>query len=290
LVDIRRRWHGRSFNFKPYFRAELNADFATPFNVNRNTTIFKTMSTRLKDRVAIITGGAQGIGRAAVETFVREGAAVSIWDMGAEKGEALAKELAAQGHKAEFRKVNVAKYEEVEAAAKGVVEKWGKIDILVNNAGITRDKTLLKMDSAMWQAVIDVNLTGVFNCTRVVAPYMVEKSYGRIINTSSVVGVYGNRGQVNYSATKAGVIAMAKTLAKELGPKGITVNAVAPGYTGTEMVMTVPAEILEGMKNDTPLRRLGTVQDIANAYLFLASEEASFVTGTVLNVDGGLTL
>ncbi len=245
---------------------------------------------RLKDRVAIVTGGSQGIGRAAVERFVAEGATVSVWDVNEEKGKAFAQELTAKGHKVSFEKVNVAKAEECDAAVKSVIGKYGKIDILVNNAGITRDKTLLKMDSAMWQAVIDVNLTGVFNCTKAVAPHMAERTYGRIINTSSVVGVYGNRGQGNYAATKAGVIAMAKSWAKELGSKGITVNAVAPGYTGTEMVMSVPADILEGMKNQTPLKRLGTVEDIANAYLFLASDEASYITGTVLSVDGGLTI
>jgi 3-oxoacyl-[acyl-carrier protein] reductase len=245
---------------------------------------------RLEHKIAIITGAAQGIGKVAAETFAKEGATVSIWDMNEAKGNETVASLVQAGFRAEFRKVNVAVYAETLAAAAGVKEKYGRIDILVNNAGITRDKTLLKMEPEMWQQVIDVNLTGVFNTTKCVAPYMVEQSYGRIINTSSVVGIYGNVGQSNYTATKAGVIALAKTWAKELGPKGITVNAVAPGFTATEMVLTVPAEILDAMKAKTPIRDLGTPEDIAHAYLFLASDEARFITGTVLSVDGGLTL
>lgn len=245
---------------------------------------------RLQGRVAIITGAAQGIGRAAAETFAREGATVCIWDMNPAKGEAAAEALRQAGYTAVFRQVNVTQYAETEAAANALQQQFGHIDILINNAGITRDKTLLKMEPEMWQQVLDVNLTGVFNCTRAVAPHMVARGYGRIINTSSVVGVYGNIGQSNYTATKAGVIALAKTWAKELGPKGITVNAVAPGFTATEMVDTVPQEVLDGMKARTPMRDLGTPQDIANAYLFLASDEARFVTGAVLHVDGGLTI
>lgn len=245
---------------------------------------------RLAGKIAIITGGARGIGRAGVERFLEEGATVVIWDVNAEAGAAAVSELTAKGYKVEFASVNVTSLPETEAAAKVVIDKYGKIDILVNNAGITADKTLLKMTAEQWQKVIDVNLTGVFNVTKAVAPFMVEKNYGRIINTSSVVALYGNRGQTNYVATKAGLIGMTKTWAKELGPKGVTVNAVAPGYIETEMILSVPQDILDAIKADTPMRRLGKPEDIANAYLYLASDEASFVSGHVLSVDGAMTL
>ncbi|RMG37053.1 MAG: SDR family oxidoreductase, partial [Methanobacteriota archaeon] len=179
---------------------------------------------------------------------------------------------------------------QVQSAAETVVKEFGKIDILINNAGITRDARLLKMSPEDWQKVIDVNLTGVFNTTRTIAPFMVENGYGRIINASSVVGLYGNFGQTNYVATKAGVIGMTKVWARELGPKGITVNAIAPGFIATEMIETVPEKVIQLLLEKTPLRRLGQPEDVANAYLFLASEEASFINGAVLSVDGGLTI
>jgi len=170
------------------------------------------------------------------------------------------------------------------------IEKFGVIDILINNAGITRDATLLKMTEEQWEQVIGVNLSGVFHCTKAVATHMVEKAKGRIINASSVVGIYGNFGQTNYSATKAGVIAMTKTWARELGPKGIRVNAVAPGFIATDMVRKMPEKVLQSMAERTPLRRLGQPRDVANAYLFLASQEADFINGAVLSVDGGVVL
>ncbi|MCS6905495.1 MAG: 3-oxoacyl-ACP reductase FabG [Bacteroidia bacterium] len=245
---------------------------------------------RLQGKVAIITGGAAGIGKCAAEKFCSEGAIVIIWDVNYEAGEKTINELKAKGYTAEFFSLNVTQLSAVEAAAKSVVEKYGKIDILINNAGITRDKTLLKMTEEQWRQVIEVNLTGVFNTTKAVVPYMVEKGYGRIINTSSVVALYGNIGQTNYVATKAALIGMTKTWGKELGPKGITVNAVAPGYISTEMITTVPENIINEIKQKTPLRRLGTPEDVANAYLFLASDEASYVNATVLSVDGGMTI
>ena len=245
---------------------------------------------RLQGKVAIITGGAAGIGKCAVERFAVEGASVIIWDVNQEAGEKTAIELSAKGYSVAYKSVNVTQLAVVESAAKEIVEKYGKIDILVNNAGITRDKTLLKMTEEQWKQVIEVNLTGVFNTTKAVAPYMVEKGYGRIINTSSVVALYGNIGQTNYVATKAALIGMTKTWGKELGPKGITVNAVAPGYISTEMIMTVPENILNDIRQKTPMRRLGTPEDIASAYLFLASDEASYVNATVLSVDGGMTI
>lgn len=245
---------------------------------------------RLAGKIAIITGGARGIGKAGVQRFAEEGALVVVWDVNQELGAAMVAEFSAKGLKVEFAQVDVTSFASTEAAAKAVIEKHGKIDILVNNAGITRDKTLLKMTEEQWKQVIDVNLTGVFNVTKAVAPYMVEKGYGRIINTSSVVALYGNIGQSNYVATKAGLIGMTKTWGKELGPKGITVNAVAPGYIETEMILTVPQNILDAIKADTPMRRLGKPEDIANAYLYLASDEASFINAHVLSVDGGMTI
>lgn len=243
---------------------------------------------RLESKVAIITGGAQGIGKAAVLKFVSEGAKVIVWDVDENKGTEFISDLEQKGFAAKFMKVNVAKLEEVEVSVQHVIQGYGRIDILINNAGILRDATLLKMTADQWQQVIDVNLTGVFNCTKAVAPHMVEKKYGKIINATSVVGLYGNFGQTNYVATKSGVIGMTKVWARELGRKGINVNAIAPGFIATEMVDSMPEKIIALMKEKTPLGRLGTPEDIANAYCFLAGEEASFINGTVLSVDGGV--
>ncbi len=241
----------------------------------------------LCNKICVITGGAQGIGRTAAETFAREGATVMVWDLNEEKGRQLLRECEAKGLKVDFIAVNVAEFAAVEDAARRTVEKYGRIDVLVNNAGITRDATLLKMTPEQWQAVINVNLTGVFYCARAVAPYMVEQGSGRIINTSSVVGLHGNFGQTNYVAAKAGVIGMTKVWARELGRKGITVNAVAPGFVETEMIETVPEKVIGMVVEKTPVRRLGKPEDIANAYLFLASDESGFVNGAVISVDGG---
>ncbi len=243
---------------------------------------------RLENKVAIITGGAQGIGKSTVEKFIDEGAIVIIWDLDESQANEIVNEKLKDGFKIEFLKVNVTNLNEVETAVKLVVEKYGHVDILINNAGIVRDATLLKMTPEQWNQVIDVNLTGVFNCTKAVSPYMVEKQYGKIINATSVVGIYGNFGQTNYVATKAGVIGMTKVWARELGRKGINVNAVAPGFIATEMVATMPEKVINMMKEKTPLGRLGKPEDIANAYCFLASEEASFINGAVLSVDGGV--
>lgn len=245
---------------------------------------------RLENRIAIITGGARGIGKAAVKKFAEEGAVVIIWDVNEEKASETINEFKDISNAIEFQKVDVTKLESVSEAAKKIVEKHSKIDILINNAGITQDASFLKMTPEQWQKVIDVNLTGVFNCTKAVAPYMVEKLYGKIINTSSVVGLYGNFGQTNYVATKSGIIGMTKVWARELGRKGINVNAVAPGFIATEMVSTVPEKVLDMLKERTPLGKLGQPEDIANAYLFLASDEANYINGAVLSVDGGLVL
>ncbi|MEO9623042.1 MAG: 3-oxoacyl-ACP reductase FabG, partial [Lentilitoribacter sp.] len=189
-----------------------------------------------------------------------------------------------------FQKVNTADPDETQHAAAEVIKQLGRIDILINNAGITRDATIKKMTFEQWQQVIDVNLTGVFNCIKAASPNMIENNYGRIINTSSVVGLTGNFGQTNYAATKSGVIGMTKTLARELGKHQITVNAVAPGFIATDMVKAMPGKVIEMMISKTPLGRLGEPEDIANAYVFLASEDAAFVTGAVLSVDGAVTL
>jgi 3-oxoacyl-[acyl-carrier protein] reductase len=243
---------------------------------------------RLENKIAIVTGGAQGIGKATVEKFLIEGAIVLIWDVDDSRGKKFESDLSAQGLKAKFMKVNVAKYDEVEKAVHDIITEFGRIDVLVNNAGILRDGQLVKMSPEQWQQVIDVNLTGVFNCTKAVVPHMIEKQYGKIINATSVVGLYGNFGQTNYVAAKAGVIGMTKVWARELGRKGINVNAIAPGFIATEMVASMPEKVITMMKEKTPLGRLGKPEDIANAYCFLASEEASYINGTVLSVDGGV--
>ena len=245
---------------------------------------------RLKDKVAVITGAARGIGREASLLFAREGAKVAVCDFDVEAGSATANDIIAGGGEAIFCQVNVTDLSQVEAMVNTVQEKFGRIDILINNAGITRDGFLTKMTSENWDAVVGVNLTGVFNCGKAVVTQMINQGSGRIINTSSVVGVYGNMGQTNYAATKAGVIGMTKSWAKELGAKGINVNAVAPGFIVTDMTAKVPEKVLELMKDKTPLGRLGVARDIANAFLFLASEEAAYINGVILNVDGGLVL
>ena len=244
---------------------------------------------RLDNKVAIITGAARGIGQKAAEVFCREGATVIIWDV-LDEGETTAKTLRDQGFACTFNHVSTTDVPGLEAAARAIQDRYGRIDILINNAGITRDKSLLKMSFDEWQQVIDVNLTGVFNCTKIVAPYMVENKRGRIICTSSINGVHGAFGQSNYAAAKAGIIGMVRTWAKELGPKGITANAVAPGFIQTAMTDAMPDEVRTQAVATIPVRRIGQPEDIANAYLFLASDESSFVNGHVLAVNGGQAL
>ena len=249
---------------------------------------------RLQDKVCLVTGGAAGIGRATAERFAEEGATVVLCDLNEEQGRATA--AAIGGH---FYKVNVADRQAVGAWIDEVIAQHGRIDVLVNNAGVLRDSTLVKvkdgelvkqMSEADFDLVIAVNLKGVFNCTQAVVPHMIRQGGGVILNASSIVGLDGNFGQTNYVATKAAVIGMTKVWARELGRAGIRVNAIAPGFTATEMVAAMPENVLAGMKGRTPLGRLGEPRDIANAYLFLASDEASFITGEVLRVDGGIVV
>ncbi|MCK8520629.1 3-oxoacyl-ACP reductase FabG [Aquimarina sp. D1M17] len=243
---------------------------------------------RLENKIAIVTGGARGIGKAISELFAQEGASVIIWDLLPE-GEETAKNIVNNGGVAEFVKISVTDKKTIEEAAERIRSKYGKIDILINNAGITKDRTLHKMSEEEWDAVIDVNLKGVFLCTQVVSKYMKEAGYGRIVSAASNVGLRGNFGQTNYSATKAGVIAMSKTWTMELGKYGITANALAPGFTLTEMTEQIPKEHIDGIKSQIPLRKAATPKDIAYGYLYLASDEASYVSGICLTIDGGIS-
>lgn len=245
---------------------------------------------RLKDKVAIITGSGRGLGKEAAVLFAREGAKVVACDINEGWADATAREINEFGGVAVGMRVDVTDPESVRNVVDGTLAAFGRIDVLINNAGITADALLVKMTDEQWDRVMNVNLKGVFNCTRAVAPVMIEQGSGKIVNTSSVVGVYGNIGQTNYIASKAAIIGMTKGWAKELGRKGINVNAVAPGFTMTEMMATVPEKILTAIKEKTPLGRLGEPKDIAYAYLYLASDEANFVNGAVLQVDGGLVL
>src|SRR5699024_2146038 len=226
---------------------------------------------RLKDKVAIITGGASGIGFAACKRFCEEGAKVILADINEQDGKMREEELNSLGYEARFVQANIANRVDVIRLMETALAYYERIDILINNAGITDDATLKKMKVEQFERVLDVNLTGIFHCTQLASETMVKQDYGKIINTSSVSGVYGNFGQTNYAATKAAVIGMTKTWAKELGRNGINVNAVAPGFTLTEMVKKMPDKVIEKMESNIALEKLGDPSDIANAYLFLAS-------------------
>lgn len=243
---------------------------------------------RLLGKVAIVTGAASGIGFAAVKRFVEEGARVVIADFNEDAGKEAAEQF--QHEQVKYIMTDVSNRESVKKLVNQTIEQFGQIDILINNAGITRDAMLYKMTDEDFQQVININLTGVFNCTQEVIPYFIKQQSGKVINTTSVSGVYGNIGQTNYAAAKAAVIGMTKSWAKELGRKGINVNAVAPGFTMTSMVEKMPQHVIDKMVEMIPLQRLGKPEDIANAYLFLASDEASYVHGHVLHVDGAIMM
>ena len=237
-----------------------------------------------------VIGASSGIGRATAVAFAGQGAQVVVCDLDVTGGEQTAADIRASGGRAIFVQVNVTERASVDALVSAAVARFGRIDVLVNNAGVIRDRSLLKMTEQDFDFVINVNLKGVFNCTQAVAPLMVAQGSGAIINASSVVGVYGNYGQTNYVASKAGVIGMTKVWARELGPKGVRVNAVAPGFISTEMLAGIPDKVLEDLKAKIALRQLGRPEDIANAYVFLASDEAAYITGHVLHVDGGAAI
>ena len=247
-------------------------------------------STRLTHKVSIITGAAQGIGLATALKFAQEGATVIVCDVKPSAVDAAVAQCRATGASAEGFVVDVTQRPMVDGMVKTVLEKFGRIDVLVNNAGITQDARLQKMTLEQFDKVIDVNLRGVFHCAQAVTDAMVAQGSGVILNASSVVGIYGNYGQTNYAATKFGVIGFTKTWARELGPKGIRVNAVAPGFIATPILGSIPEKMMDEMVQRIPLKRMGQPEDIANVYAFLASDEAAYVNGAVIEVSGGLTV
>jgi 3-oxoacyl-[acyl-carrier protein] reductase len=255
--------------------------------------------TGLRGKVVIVTGAAAGIGLATARQFASEGCRVAAWDVNDAGQDALLRELSALGGEALFRKTNVCDSRDVEAGVQEIVARWNTVDVLINNAGITRDAQFVKwkdgavaatMTEEAFDSVISVNLKGTFLCSRAVVPHMIRQGSGVILNASSVVGLYGNFGQTNYAATKAGVIAFAQTWSRELAKYNIRVNAIAPGFTATEMVQKMPEKVIQAMISHIPLGRMGKPEDMAEAYVWLASDAASFITGTVLSVDGGFVL
>ena len=245
---------------------------------------------KLKDKVSIITGGAAGIGLATARRFADEGATVVVCDLRQADVDAAVAALKARGCIVRGFALSVTDRGAVDAMVSAVLGEFGRIDVLVNNAGITQDARLQQMTLAQFDAVIDVNLRGVFHCSQAVVDAMVRQGSGVILNASSIVGLYGNFGQTNYAASKFGVIGFTKTWSRELGPKGIRVNAVAPGFVATHILDTIPEKVLGEMTQEVPLRRLGQPEEIASVYAFLASEDASYVNGAVIEVCGGLTI
>ena len=250
----------------------------------------RDLTMKLKGKVSLVTGAARGIGKEIALTLAREGSAIVLWDINSELCKKVEEQIKKLGTNALFSEVEVSNLEEVSNAVKTAVEKFGTIDILVNNAGITKDTLIIRMKEEDWDKVIAVNLKGVFNCTKEVIPVMMKKSWGRIINITSVIGIIGNRGQANYAASKAGIIGLTKSIAKEVASRNITCNAIAPGYIETEMTSRLPESVKEAYIKSIPLARAGTPSDVANLVLFLAQDESSYITGQVINVDGGMVM
>ncbi|MFH1190789.1 MAG: 3-oxoacyl-[acyl-carrier-protein] reductase [Candidatus Omnitrophota bacterium] len=245
---------------------------------------------RLEGKVALITGGARGIGQAIALTFAKEGADIVVADVNLEIAQKTALEIENLGRKAMALEMDVTNYDLVEAGINKILDKMGKVDILVNNAGITKDNLLLRMSQADWDAVINVNLKGTFNCIKAVSRPMVKQRSGRIISIASIIGLMGNPGQANYAASKAGIIALTKTVAKELASRNINANAVAPGFIQTEMTAKLSEDIKKRMLQAIPLGKLGTPEDVANVCLFFASPESSYITGQTITIDGGMVM
>ena len=245
---------------------------------------------RLTDKVSIITGAGQGIGRATALKFAVEGAKVAVCDINMEAVEDTGAAIREAGGDAAGFDVDVTNKESIARMVAGVMARWGRIDTLVNNAGIVQDAQFKKMTDEQFERVIDVNLKGVYNCTKAVVDIMLEQNSGVILNASSIVGLYGNFGQTNYAATKFGVIGMVKTWARELGRKGIRANAICPGFIETAILASIPDKVIKMMEDKVPLGRLGKPEEIANTYAWLASDEASYINGAVIEVSGGCTI
>ena len=246
---------------------------------------------KLEGKKALVTGASRGIGRAIALALAAEGADIAVNYAGNQAAaEAVAAEIEAMGRKALIIQADISSNEAATAMVEHVAKELGRVDILVNNAGITRDGLLMRMKEADWDAVLTTNLKGVFNCTKAAIKYMMKQKAGHIVNISSVVGVNGNAGQANYAAAKAGVIGFTKATAKELAARGITVNAVAPGFIQTDMTAVLNEKQVEAMQATIPLKRLGEPEDIAKAVVFLASDDANYITGQTLNVDGGMVM
>lgn len=244
----------------------------------------------LKDKVTVITGGARGIGREIAELFAREGSDIAICDINQQELDQTKSRLEALGRHAESYVVDVTKSSEVEEMVNKVLDKFSKVDILINNAGITRDTLLVRMKEEDWDAVLNVNLKGTFNYTKAVSKIMMKQRSGKIVSIASIIGIMGNAGQANYAASKAGIIGFTKSVAKELAPRGINVNAIAPGYIQTEMTAKLSEDVKQKMLQFIPLQKLGQPQDVARCALFLVSDDARYITGQVLQVDGGMVM